>query len=120
MAWEAVVRPAHAEHLGTLPMRWIARRMAFTGASLAGAWAAVAAGLGITLRTSLGLPASVRQLDAALPKPGTLGLALHRPESELAPATAWLASITRQDLRAATNDVPASRTPAKKIRNARV
>ncbi|MHB1057039.1 MAG: LysR substrate-binding domain-containing protein [Rhodanobacter sp.] len=160
LAWEAGARPAHAEHLGTLPMRWIgaahdrsresprgagplplvmlespcllrtaaidaldragiAWRMAFTSASLAGVWAAVAAGLGITLRTPLGLPANVRQLDAALPKPGTLGLALHRPESELAPATARLASIIRQDLRVAMNDVPSSRMPAKKIRDTR-
>lgn len=160
LAWEAGARPAHAEHLGTLPMRWIgaahdrsrgspreagplplvmlespcllrtaaidaldragiAWRMAFTSASLAGVWAAVAAGLGITLRTPLGLPANVRQLDASLPKPGTLGLALHRPESELTPATARLASIIRQDLRAAMNDALASRTPAKKIRDAR-
>lgn len=160
LAWEAGARPVHAEHLGTLPMRWIgaardrsrespheteplplvmlespcllrtaaidaldragiAWRMAFTSASLAGVWAAVAAGLGITLRTPLGLPASVRQLDAALPKPGTLGLALHRSESGLTPATAQLASIVRQDLRAAMSDAPMSPVSAKKLRNAR-
>jgi DNA-binding transcriptional LysR family regulator len=76
-------------------------RIAFTSASLAGVWAAVAAGLGVTLRTPLGLPDGVRLLAAApakLPMPGTLGLALHRAESEPTPAVMRLASIVRHDL----------------------
>lgn len=157
LAWEAGERTAHAEHLLTLPMRWIgaaherlrgfvpeveplplvmlespcllrtaaidaldragiAWRIAFTSASLAGVWAAVAAGLGLTLRTPLGLPASVHPLDAAsgkLPKPGTLGLALYRAEAELTPAMERLASLIRQDLRAATNDLPARKKTAR-------
>lgn len=45
-------------------------RMAFTTASLDGLWAAVAAGLGITLRVEAGdLPDSVRKLEAGLPLP---------------------------------------------------
>ncbi|QIL81074.1 LysR family transcriptional regulator [Diaphorobacter sp. HDW4A] len=40
-------------------------RNAFSSASLAASWAAVASGLGIGVRTSLGLPAHVRMLDVA-------------------------------------------------------
>jgi DNA-binding transcriptional LysR family regulator len=40
-------------------------RVAFTSSSLAGVWAAVAAGLGVTVRTSLGMPADLH----ALPRP---------------------------------------------------
>lgn len=87
----------------------IAWRMAFTSASLAGVWAAVAAGLGVTLRTPLGLPANVRPLhdaSVALPALGSLGLALHRAESEPAPAVVRLASILRHELQAALAALP--------------
>jgi DNA-binding transcriptional LysR family regulator len=103
--------------IAALDRAGISWRMAFTSASLAGVWAAVAAGLGVTLRTPLGLPASVRRLDAAtaaLPVPGSLGLALHRAESEPAPAVMRLASIVRNDLQerlaaAAIRPAPAAR-----------
>lgn len=74
-------------------------RIAFTSASLAGIWAAVAAGLGVSLRTPLGLPSSVRALephDTALPALGMLGLCLHRAESEPAPPVERLAAILTQ------------------------
>jgi len=61
----------------------IAWRLAFTSASLAGLWAAAAAGLGFTVRTPIGLPASVRALkpgEDGLPSLPTLGLVLHRAE----------------------------------------
>ncbi len=80
----------------------VAWRVAFSSASLAGVWAAVAAGLGITLRTPLGLPAGVQLLDAgpaALPAPRTLGLALMFAEPVPAPAVSRLAAIIRHDLR---------------------
>lgn len=80
----------------------IAWRVAFSSASLAGVWAAVAAGLGITLRTPLGLPAGVQILDiapAALPAPRTLGLALMFAEPAPNPAVSRLAAIIRHDLR---------------------
>lgn len=38
-------------------------RIAFTSPSLQGLWAAVEAGLGVTLRTAVGLPATLRVLD---------------------------------------------------------
>lgn len=76
-------------------------RIAFTSASLAGIWAAVAAGLGVALRTGVGLPASVRALapdEAGLPRMSSLGLCLHRAEAEPAPAIARLETILRQRL----------------------
>lgn len=79
----------------------IAWRIAFTSASLAGTWAAVTAGLGVSVRTPFGLPASVRALDAkeaSLPALPALGLALHRAEAEPPPAVARLAQIILQHL----------------------
>ena len=87
----------------------IAWRIAFASASLAGVWAAVAAGLGVTLRTPLGLPVGVRPLDAApaeLPMFGTLGLALHLVEPEPAPAVVRLASIVRHELQGLLGAAP--------------
>jgi DNA-binding transcriptional LysR family regulator len=79
----------------------IAWRVAFTSASLAGTWAAVAAGLGVTLRTPLGLPASLRD-DAgaafALPPLPDIGLRLHHAATTPPPAVARLAAIVRQSL----------------------
>lgn len=63
----------------------IAWRVAFTSAGLSGIWAAVGAGLGVGLRTPIGLPASVERLDAGragLPLMAPLGLCLHRSEAE--------------------------------------
>jgi DNA-binding transcriptional LysR family regulator len=79
----------------------IAWRIAFTSASLAGIWAAVAAGLGVALRTAVGLPPSVRALapgEAGLPPMPALGLRLHRAEAEPAPAVERLETILRQRL----------------------
>jgi DNA-binding transcriptional LysR family regulator len=79
-------------------------RIAFSSASLAGNWAAVAAGLGISVRTVLGLPAGVQALtakEAGLPALPTLGLALHRAEAKPAPAVERLAQIILQDVSAA-------------------
>ena len=74
----------------------IAWRIAFSSASLAGTWAAVSAGLGVGVRTPLGLPGSVQAVTAkesGLPALPTLGLSLHRAEAEPAPAVAQLARI---------------------------
>lgn len=59
----------------------IAWRLAFSSASLSGIWAAVAAGLGITIRTSAGLPAQL-QLLTGMPELPSIGLLLHRAEAE--------------------------------------
>jgi DNA-binding transcriptional LysR family regulator len=143
LAWETDLGTLHAEHVYTLPMRWIVAggeqdiampeageplplvvldapclmrtaattaldhagvpwRIAFTSASLAGTWAAVKAGLGVSVRTPLGLPAELRALDAreaGLPVLPQLGLALYRSEAEPEPAVARLAGLIMQRLR---------------------
>ncbi|HEX7815594.1 LysR substrate-binding domain-containing protein [Dyella sp.] len=74
-------------------------RVAFTSASLAGIWAAVAAGLGLGMRTSVGLPASVRPAaPGGLPELPVLGLHLHRARADAAPAVTRLDEILRQAL----------------------
>jgi DNA-binding transcriptional LysR family regulator len=74
-------------------------RIAFTSASLAGTWAAVAAGLGIALRTEAGLPGMVSPMThTALPQLPQLGLFLHRLTVEPSPAVARLDDILRQAL----------------------
>jgi DNA-binding transcriptional LysR family regulator len=56
-------------------------RIAFTSTSLSGIWAAVGAGLGVTVRTRAGLPESLRELSG-LPVLPEIGLILHRAEAE--------------------------------------
>ena len=74
-------------------------RIAFTSASLAGTWAAVAAGLGIGMRTEAGLPRVVSVMThTALPDLPTLGLFLHRATAEPSAAVARLDEILRQAL----------------------
>lgn len=142
LAWETGQAAPHAEHVHTLPMRWIAGgdelayaageplplvvldapclmrsaatqaldraglpwRIAFTSPSLAGTWAAVKAGLGVSVRTPWGLPAELRVLEtqeaqeARLPPLPQLGLALYRREAEPEPAVARLAELIMQKL----------------------
>lgn len=77
-------------------------RIAFTSASLAGIWAAVGAGLGMTLRAAVQLPTPVAVLDDAaalgLPALAPLGLQLHRNEDQPSPAVLALAQLLRQGL----------------------
>ncbi|MES2069233.1 MAG: LysR substrate-binding domain-containing protein [Pseudomonadota bacterium] len=74
-------------------------RLAFTSPSLGGIWAAVAAGLGVTVRTQAGLPGNLRPLDPAaatlpaLPALPMLGLSLHRAEAGMDTATQRLWDI---------------------------
>ncbi|MGO4127595.1 LysR substrate-binding domain-containing protein [Inquilinus sp. YAF38] len=75
-------------------------RLAFVSPSLGGLWAAVAAGLGVTIRTDFGLPAGVRVLDpAAAPALLSLPLTLLRAEAEPDPVAARLAAILAQSVR---------------------
>jgi len=55
--------------------------LAFNSAILSGIWAAVAAGLGGTIRTSAGLPAKFQVLTD-MPDLPSIGLLLHRAEAE--------------------------------------
>jgi DNA-binding transcriptional LysR family regulator len=82
-------------------------RQSFVSPSLAGLWAATVAGLGVTIRTPIGLPPSVQPLvpsDSGLPPLPSLGLVLHRSQAQSEPATARLASIM---LQAVHNAIPA-------------
>ena len=91
-----IMRTAATTALDRANIPW---RIAFTSASLAGTWAAIAAGLGVSLRTPCGLPSSVRALlphETVLPSLGELGLCLHRADAESSPAVERLASIITQ------------------------
>jgi DNA-binding transcriptional LysR family regulator len=80
----------------------IAWRVALTSPSLAGLWAAAAAGLGMTVRTPYGLPSTVRTLDPAeygLPVLPSLGLSLLRGSSAAALPVDQLATIVVEAVR---------------------
>ncbi|MGV7210857.1 LysR substrate-binding domain-containing protein [Oxalobacteraceae bacterium A2-2] len=79
----------------------IAWRIAFTSPSLAGVWAAVAAGLGVTVRTGAGMPPGLRLLDAAsgLPPLPMAGLSLHSAEAEPCAAARHLREIVLASVR---------------------
>ncbi|WP_024508701.1 LysR substrate-binding domain-containing protein [Bradyrhizobium sp. ARR65] len=70
-------------------------RIAFTSPSLHGLWAAVEAGLGITLRTAVGLPASLNVLTADLPAVAepALPVCLHDGGRALDPTLTSLRSV---------------------------
>ncbi|BAU89396.1 LysR family transcriptional regulator [Methylorubrum populi] len=71
-------------------------RIAFSSPGLAGLWAAVAAGLGVGLRTPHGLPPSLRPLDpdeAGLPPLPSLRLRLVRGPSAADPAVERFAEL---------------------------
>jgi DNA-binding transcriptional LysR family regulator len=77
-------------------------RIAFTSPSLHGLWAAVEAGLGVTLRTAVGLPATLRVLDGQLPTVAepALSICLHDGGRPLAPPLVSLQSAVVATLQA--------------------
>jgi len=84
-----------------LDRQGIAWRIAFVSPSLAGIWAATEAGLGIALRTQVGIPTSVQVLNPVthhLPALSTLGLMLHQSQGGAQPVSGHLASILKQAL----------------------
>jgi DNA-binding transcriptional LysR family regulator len=73
-----------AAAIGALDRAGIAWRIAFSSPSLGGVWAAVAAGLGLTVRSALALQPTLRALEAqSLPPLPEIGLRLHRGAEEL-------------------------------------
>ncbi|MDX8539123.1 MULTISPECIES: LysR substrate-binding domain-containing protein [Mesorhizobium] len=100
-----LLRTVATETLDRAGLSW---RMAFSSPSLGGIWAAVGAGLGLTIRTDIGLPANVRAMASgtlglpALPK---MALVLHQKDAELDPVAARLAEIL---LQAAVEALPES------------
>ncbi|MCG2585608.1 LysR substrate-binding domain-containing protein [Massilia sp. TS11] len=88
-----LLRKAATDALDAAGIPW---KIVFTSPSLAGVWAAVAAGLGLTVRTHFGLPPRVRMLDpqaCALPVLGSLDLVLHSAAAGLNPAATRLRTI---------------------------
>lgn len=80
----------------------IAWRVAVTSPSLAGLWAAAAAGLGVTVRSPYGLPPTVRTLDPkayGLPRLPALGLSLVRASNVATPPVDLLATIVMDAVR---------------------
>ncbi len=55
-------------------------RVVFVSHSLSGIWAAVQAGLGITLRTRIGMPGNLQVVRNVLPAPGSLGITLEQKD----------------------------------------
>ncbi|MDK4732550.1 LysR substrate-binding domain-containing protein [Rhizobium sp. CNPSo 3490] len=96
-----LLRSAATKALDAAGISW---RLAFVSPSLGGLWAATAAGLGLTIRTPIGLPAKVRALAPeaiGLPELPKLGLVLHRAEAELQPAAARLGELVLQSVHGA-------------------
>ncbi|MBY3368108.1 LysR substrate-binding domain-containing protein [Rhizobium laguerreae] len=102
-----LLRSAATKALDEAGISW---RLAFVSPSLGGLWAATAAGLGLTIRTPIGLPAKVRPLvpeTIGLPDLPKLGLVLHRAEAEPQPAAARLAELVLQSVHGALREVSA-------------
>lgn len=89
-----VLRSAATQALDEARIPW---RIALTSPSVGGIWAAVAAGLGLTLRTRIGLPGHLAVI-AGLPTLPTLGYVLYRGAEHLAPATRQLAALIQTSL----------------------
>jgi DNA-binding transcriptional LysR family regulator len=85
--------------LAALDQAGVPWRIAFTSQSLHGLWAAVEAGLGITLRTAIGLPATLRTLEG-LPAvaDGVLPVCLHDSGRALTPTSSALRSAIVETL----------------------
>jgi DNA-binding transcriptional LysR family regulator len=75
-------------------------RLAFTSPSLSGLWAAAAAGLGVTIRTALALPARLAILDrsSGLPKLPQIELSLCAAKTNPSQAVARLREILLDEL----------------------
>jgi DNA-binding transcriptional LysR family regulator len=73
-----------------------------TSPSLAGLWAAASAGLGITIRTRLGLPPQLASLSPSgdLPTLPETALSLYTSEASASPAVARLREILLDELSA--------------------
>ncbi|MBY3176036.1 MULTISPECIES: LysR substrate-binding domain-containing protein [Rhizobium] len=100
-----LLRSAATKALDEAGISW---RLAFVSPSLGGLWAATAAGLGLTIRTPIGLPAKVRPLASktiGLPDLPKLGLVLHRAEAEPQPAAVRLAELVLQSVQGALREV---------------
>jgi DNA-binding transcriptional LysR family regulator len=87
--------------LDALDKAGIPWRVAFTSPSLSGLWAAVGAGLGVTVRTAAGLPPSLALLErrSGLPRLPSTELCLHDADRELSPPVARLREVVVETCR---------------------
>ena len=92
-----VFRQPGIEALERIHRPW---RLAFTSPSLSGLWAAAAAGLGVTVRTPLGLPSPLTVLgkSSVLPKLPQIALSLYTAQPEPPQAVARLREILIEEL----------------------
>jgi len=91
-----IMRSAATRALDNAAIAW---RIAFTSPGLSGVWAAAAAGLGLTVRTEMGLPPSLRVIDdPRLPPLPEVGLLLHRAVAQLNPPAQRLHDIVLEAL----------------------
>lgn len=100
-----VLRSAATQALDAANIPW---RMALTSPSVAGLWAAVAAGLGVTLRTRIGLPSHLTVISDFLPVPN-LGYVLHRASQPPTPALEQLAALIKAGLQEQTSGFAAAK-----------
>lgn len=89
-----VLRSAATQALDAAKIPW---RIALTSPSVASIWAAVAAGLGLTLRTRIGLPSHLAVVSG-LPAVPSLGYVLHRSGEDSTPAIQQLAELIKTSL----------------------
>lgn len=93
-----VLRTTATQALDAAQVPW---RIALTSPSVAGIWAAVAAGLGLTLRTRIGLPSHLTVISGLPPVP-SLGYVLHSSEEDPTPAVKQLAELIKTSLQEQT------------------
>lgn len=89
-----VLRSTATQALDHAHIPW---RVALTSPSVSGIWAAVTAGLGITLRTRIGLPSHLTVIDG-LPRLPAIGYVLHQANDSPSPVTRQLASLIQTSL----------------------
>lgn len=100
-------RTAALAALDRAGVRW---HVAFTSQSLSGIWAAVGAGLGVTVRTPAGVPRALAVLDpaAGLPPLPSIALWLHESPASASPLVAELRALL---VRSITAVLPAPARP---------
>lgn len=92
--------PFRDQAVAALDRAGIPWRIVFTSESIAALWAAVRAGLGVTVRPPIGMPSGLRRVPAAwrLPPLGTALMSLHFAPGGLPSAGARLADVLERHL----------------------
>lgn len=95
-----LMRSAGTTALDRAGLPW---RIAFTSLSLSGIWAAIAAGLGVTIRTRAGLP-DYLTIQEHLPQLPRIGLVLHQAEAKPTAVVQRLSEIVEQEVETLLHD----------------